>query len=319
MTDPVCWTLTDGRMGMVAQALGLAEAVGLPITQKTIVPRGLLKALPPGLWPPRATGFDADDPQFQPPWPRLLIACGRHAVGPSLAIRRLSGGKTFVVVTQDPYVNPRRFDLVVVPEHDRLTRPNVIQTTGAVHRVSQERLSSERLNPAVDLSHLPRPLVSVSIGGPNRVFGLGVDRMAQIVSQLITLTNETGASLVVTASRRTGKESEAVLRRGLQDTGALVWDGAGQNPYFSFLAQADAVLVTQDSVNMISEACATGKPVYVIGLDRLSKRPNKFDRFHDQLFAMDAARPFTGSLDVWSPPILDESARIAAEIRARID
>ncbi|MEQ9488749.1 MAG: mitochondrial fission ELM1 family protein [Alphaproteobacteria bacterium] len=319
MTDPVCWTLTDGRMGMVAQALGLAEAVGLPIVQKTITPRGLLKTLPPGLWPPRATGFDADDPQFQPPWPRLLIACGRHAVGPSLAIRRLSGGRTFVVVTQDPYVNPRRFDLVVVPEHDRLTGPNVIQTTGAVHRVNQHRLASERRNPAVDLSHLPRPLVSVSIGGPNRAFGLGVDRMARIVSQLKALTDKTGASLAVTASRRTGNEAETVLRRGLQDTDALVWDGTGQNPYFSFLAQADAVLVTQDSVNMISEACATGKPVYVIKLDRRSNRPNKFDRFHDHLFAMDAARPFAGTLDVWSPPVLDESARVAAEIRARIE
>ncbi len=318
MTDAVCWTLTDGRMGMLAQALGLAEAVGLPIVQKTIKPHGLLKLLPPALWPPGAKGFQPDDSQFQPPWPRLLIACGRHAVGPSLAIRRLSKGATFLVVTQDPRVSPSKFDLVVVPEHDRLTGPNVIQTTGSVHRVSQQRLASERQNPVIDLSHLPRPLIAVSIGGANKVFNLGPERMAVIVEQLKALIAETGCGMVVTASRRTAGESENILRRGLQNTGAMVWDGTGQNPYFSYLAQADAVLVTQDSVNMISEACATGKPVHVIALDRRSRKPNKFDRFHNQLYAMDAARPFAGTIDIWSPPVLDESARVASEIQALI-
>ena len=303
---------------MVAQALGLAEAVGLPIVQKTVSPIAPWKMLPPQFWPPGINGFRSNDPQFQPPWPRLLIACGRQAVGPGIAIRRLSGGKTFLIVTQDPRVSPDKFDLVVVPEHDRLSGPNVIETTGSVHRVSQARLAEERKNPAIDLSGLRRPLVAVSIGGPNKVFTLGPDRMKTIVAQLRKLVSDTGASLVVTASRRTGAECEDILRQGLRDTEAVVWDGDGINPYFSYLAQADAVLVTQDSVNMISEACGTGKPTYIIPLDRLSDKPNKFDRFHQRLLDLNAARPFDGTLEFWTPPILDESARVAKEIRARI-
>lgn len=319
MTEPVCWTLTDGRMGMVAQALGLAEAVGLPIVQKTIRPVAPWKWLPPQAWPRHANGFNADDPKFQLPWPRLLITCGRQAVGPGLAIRRLSKGQTFLVVTQDPCVNPGRFDLVVVPEHDRLTGSNVIETVGSVHRVSQARLSAERKDPTIDLSHLPRPLVAVSIGGSNKVFALSPARMTTLVTQLRKLADETGASLVVTASRRTGAESEKILRQGLAETTAIVWDGAGDNPYFSYLAQADAVLVTGDSVNMISEACGTGKPTYIIDLDRQRERPNKFDRFHQRLYDLGAARPFEGRIDTWSPPILDESTRVAQEIMARIN
>lgn len=319
MTEPVCWTLTDGRMGMVAQALGLAEAVGLPIVQKTIRPLTPWKWLPPQAWPSNAKGFKTDDPQFQAPWPRLLITCGRQAVGPGLAIRRLSKGHTFLVVTQDPRVNPARFDLVVVPEHDQLTGSNVIETIGSVHRVSQARLAAERRNPTVDLGHLPRPLVAVSIGGSNKAFELKPDRMSTLVMQLRALAVETGASLVVTASRRTGVESEKILRQGLTDTTANVWDGSGDNPYFSYLAQADAVLVTEDSVNMISEACGTGKPTYIIALNRRSGKPNKFDRFHQRLHTLGMARPFEGHLDIWSPPILDESTRVAQEITALIN
>jgi len=318
MSEPVCWTLTDGRMGMVAQALGLAEAVGLPIIQKTISPIVPWKWLPPQFWPPKATGIHSDDPQFRPPWPRLLITCGRQAVGPGIAIRRLSAGKTFLVVTQDPRVNPEKFDLVVVPEHDLLTGANVIQTVGSVHRVSQARLEAERRKPTIDLSYLPRPLIAVSIGGPNKVFSLSTERMAAIVTQLRKLAVENGGSLIITASRRTGEENKRLLQQSLADTSAIVWDGTGINPYFSYLAQADTVLVTEDSVNMISEACATGKPTYVIPLDRLGRKTNKFDRFHQRLYALDAARPFNGFLDTWTPPVLDESSRVAEEIRAYV-
>lgn len=318
MTEPVCWTLTDGRMGMVSQALGLAEAVGFQTIQKTITPVAPWKWLPPKVWPSRIAGFNANDPLLQPPWPRLLIACGRQAVGPAMAIRRLAAGKTFVVVTQHPRVNPGNFDLVVVPEHDRLTGENVIQTVGSVHRVSQKRLAEERMNPTVDYSHLPRPLIAVSIGGRNKVFDLSPQRMALIADQLKSLAGDSGASLLVTASRRTGPENEALLHKSLDGTGAEVWDGTGTNPYFSALAQADAVLVTEDSVNMVSEACGTGKPTYVIGLDRLNSKPNKFDDFLKRLVDMGAVRLFEGSVSAWNPPILDESARVADEILARL-
>lgn len=303
---------------MVSQALGLAEAVGFPIVQKQITPIAPWGWLPPAAWPSWINGFRPDDPQFQPPWPELLIACGRQAVGPAIAIRRLSAGKTFVVVTQDPRVSPKNFDLVVVPEHDRLAGQNVIQTIGSVHRVSQKRLDAERASPAIDYSQLPSPLIAVSIGGKNKVYDLTAGRMATIAKQLRTLVDQTGASLVVTASRRTGPENEALLHKHLEGTSASVWDGTGINPYFSALAQADTVLVTEDSVNMISEACGTGKPTYIIGLDRLSAKQNKFDRFRKRLMDMNAIRPFEGSIETWTPPILDESARVAEEILSRI-
>src|SRR3546814_5912369 len=167
------WVLTDGKIGMLNQALGLVEAVGaamdgpdgLAIEQKTLRPAAPWRWLPPLAWPIGLTGKcvmgvgPGGDP-LQPPWPDLLVTCGRHAVGPSLAIGRLSGGRSFRVHIQHPHVDPRRFDLVVAPAHDRLDGPTVMVTTGAIHRVTRAQLdaAAARLRPSV--AHLPEPRVA---------------------------------------------------------------------------------------------------------------------------------------------------------------
>jgi hypothetical protein len=56
---------------------------------------------------------------------------------PALAIRRASGGRTTAAQLQDPGVGYGEFDLLVVPEHDRLRGPRVIATRGAVHRITR--------------------------------------------------------------------------------------------------------------------------------------------------------------------------------------
>ncbi len=74
-------------------------------------------------------------------------------------------------------------------------------------------------------------------------------------------------------------------------------------------------MVTSDSVAMISEACATGKPVHLIDLPGGSA---KFDHFHAELRERDLARPFAGRIENWTPPHLDETTRVAALVRARL-
>ena len=119
MAEEICWVVTDGKPGMVSQALGLAEAVGLPIVEKRVEIRAPWRWLPAQAW---AAPFAALSPQgdgLAPPWPRLLIGCGRMSVPLSIAVRRASGGRTFTVQLQDPKVAAHKFDLVVPSRHDR--------------------------------------------------------------------------------------------------------------------------------------------------------------------------------------------------------
>src|SRR3546814_5078500 len=90
---------------------------------------------------------------------------------------------------------------------------------------------------------------------------------------------------MITPSRRTGARNEEILRRGLAGLPAEIWDGSGENPYFGILGLADHVIVTGDSVNMVSEAASTGKPVHVVHLPNSHLRGSsaKFTRFHEAL------------------------------------
>ena len=309
--DPSVWVLHDGKPGMASQALGLAEASGFGFIEKRMSIRRPWAWLPPQLWlAPLCAGTEAGLP-LAPPWPDLVIGCGRNAAGPALAIRRASGGHTLAAQIQDPHCGRREFDMQFVPEHDRLRGPRVMVTRGAIHRVTPELLAAERRRfPALEA--LARPILGVLIGGSNRTYRLGLHRLGEIAELIAGILRQGGGSAVVTPSRRTGEAGVAVLRERLAGLPGMVWDGTGNNPYYAYLAIADALLVTADSVSMVSEAAATGKPVHILSLDG---GDGKFARFHQTMRDAGITRPFKGKIESWSYAPPDDTARAGAALR----
>ena len=299
---------------MASQVLGLAEATGFHLIEKRLAIRLPWAVLPPRLWlmPLHAAGHRGE--QLTPPWPDLVVACGRNAAMPALAIKQASGGNTLVAQIQNPGVGQNEFDLFVVPEHDHIPAAQVIVTMGAVHRVTQARLAAERGRfPA--LAAMPHPILSVLIGGRNKAYSLSRRRLGEIAESIAVILHRTGGSALVTPSRRTGEGGLSLLRDRLRGLSASIWDGTGENPYFAYLALADAFLVTADSVSMISEAAATGKPVHILSLDGGN---SKFARFHAAMQAAGITRPFAGSIESWSYPIPDDTARAGAALRTLV-
>ena len=310
-----CWVVTDGKPGMENQCLGLAEALGLTPVVKRVQLRSPWRQLSPYLRVGNRFAAGPEGDPIEPPWPDLLIGTGRKAIAPSLAVRKASGGRTYTVQIQDPMISPRHFDMVVVPRHDRLRGPNVLVTRGALHRVTPRILAEAAQRHAARLAHLPHPRVAVLIGGNNGVYALTPTIMGEVASTLADLARQHGAGLMVTPSRRTGADNEAILRARLRDLPAEVWDGTGENPYFAYLGLADVVVVTCDSVSMTSEACSTGKPVYVIELEGGSP---KFRAFHDGLYQDGITRRFTGELERWTYTPMDETRIVADALRDRL-
>lgn len=296
---------------MANQVLGLAEAVGWPFIEKRLAVRSPWRHLAPNLWFQPLSALAPDGDRLSPPWPDLVIACGRNAVAPALAAKRASGGRTLWVQIQDPRFARGKADLLVVPSHDAARGENVITTLGAVHRVTPARLAAEALRFIAVFAALPRPRVAVLIGGDNRVYRFSAEGFAAFADQLAGLAHR-GFGLMVTPSRRTGPAAETLLRARLQGLPAFVWDGTGENPYFGMLGLADAAIVTADSVSMVSEAAATGKPVHVVPLEGGSA---KFDRFHQAMTQAGISRPFRGEIEHWTYTPPDDNARAGAAIR----
>ena len=126
-----------------------------------------------------------------------------------------------------------------------------------------------------------------------------------------------GASFLITPSRRTHARLLDAVERATRAFPRILWDGSGANPYGDFLAHADLLVVTADSVNITGEACATGQPVLVF---TPSGGSAKFRRFHAALEARGATRPLPERLDAipeWSYEPLHSVDDIAREIERR--
>jgi uncharacterized protein len=307
-----CWVVTDGKIGMENQCLGLAESLGLTPVVKRIKLRSPWRQLTPYLRLGKRFAFSKAGDALSPPWPDLLITTGRLAVPAALRIRNASRRRTVCVHIQDPVVDPERFDLIIVPRHDDVRGTKVMTSRGGLHRVSPAMLSREAEKFRESFSHLPRPWVAVMIGGANAVYQFSPREMVPLSVQLAEMARQQQMSLLVTPSRRTGEANMAILQAALHEVPNFIWDGTGPNPYYAMLALADSLLVTCDSVNMVSEAASTGKPVHVIKLPGGSA---KFERFHQALQDDGVTRPFTGRLEHWNYTPLNDMELAAARVR----
>ncbi len=309
-----CWLISEEKAGTANQCLGLAEALGAAVTRR-ISPRAPWKVLPPPFWFPGLLAMNPASVPLRPPWPELLISCGRYSAGLALCLKAAARADTFAVHLQHPRINTARYDLVVAPRHDRCRGTNVIETIGSLHRVTPQKLNEEARAWEPRLRHLPRPRLAVLIGGSNSFYRLGEEEAHSLARDISRLAEKDGFGVLLTVSRRTRPGVSGVMRRVLAGCPAEIWDGSGENPYFAFLGLADAVLVTADSISMASEACSTGKPVYIRDLPGGSR---KFRSFHCALREGGYARRFQGAVDLSPGRVLDETAQVAAEIRRRM-
>ena len=294
---------------MESQARGLAEAAGLSPDLRLLNPRGLWRYLSASFWPAPLCAIDRS--ALAPPLPDLIIGCGIKAGAVMAAL-----SKTVCrVMVQRPVSNLSRFDLVVVGRHDQVTGPNVVVTRTALHRVTPARLAEAAAAWGPRLAHLPRPLVAVLVGGSNGRFRLDAAVGARLAGELAGMMRRDKVGLVVTPSRRTDPAVIRVLTEMLRPLGAYVWDMQGENPYFGLLALANAIVVTGDSVSMMSEAVATSAPVLVVALPGRSHRQGLFTR---GLFNEGRARPFLGRLETWPVEPLNDTPEAAAEMCRRL-
>lgn len=308
--------MTDGKPGMVNQCIGLAEAMGLDPVIKQVALRAPWRQLSPSVlrWG-KAYALTPRSDAIAPPWPDVLIATGRQSVLTSLWIGEQSP-TTFRIQIQNPVLSPKRFDFVITPRHDRLQGDNVLSVKGAMHRVTDKIIADGAERWASHFAHLPHPLVAVLVGGSNGAYRMDVEDAARLGAQLAEISKKHGIGLLITPSRRTGAANEAALRQALDGRPAYIWDGNGENPYFGLLGLADVIIATPDSINMVSEAASTGKPVMIAPLPGGSR---KFNAFHQEMLKDGVTRPFDGHLEHWDYPPLKDTEMAAAQALERFN
>lgn len=309
---PSLLAVHDGRAGNARQALALARALDPQAADWTLQPGWLARRLAPHRWPGLRAPFGAAFAARCRQPPALAIGCGRQA---ALATRLLRAGGARTVQILDPRLPPRHWDLLVVPEHDRLRGGNVLTLRGSLHPVDAAWLAAaRRAFPA--LAALPAPHTVLLVGGPSRHAALDDAGFAALLQALAAHARASGGSFSAIASRRTPAAWRMALAAVAPGIPGLRWrdSGDGANPYAGLLAHADRLVCTPDSVNMLSEAAATAAPLYVWEPGRTRGRLHAFVA---DLLASGRARPLDPALAAFPVTPLRETARIAAAVRAR--
>ncbi|GGC34087.1 nucleoside-diphosphate sugar epimerase [Siccirubricoccus deserti] len=307
-TDQV-WVLADPRAGTAAQALGIAERLGLGFAIHPLA-WGPLARLP---WPlPTLAGLTAAARAGLggPPWPRLVLSAGRRAAPVALWLGR-RGART--VHCMRPGFGAAAFDLLVIGRHDGPPEaPNILPILGACHRLAPARLAVARAEWAA-LAALPAPRVALLVGGkPGRQGPMAPAAAAAIAARVAGFAG----SVMASTSRRSGPAAAEAMAMALAGVPHRLYRAgeAGPNPYVGFLAWADAVVVTGDSVSMLSEALATLAPVFIADPGGLGSRHR---RLAESLVAAGQARPLAAAPAPFARPALDETGRVAAAIAIR--
>lgn len=309
------WTVTDGHAGNARQASALARALGAAVERDLVLhPGPLARWLAPRAWPGASHAFGGGFAGALATPPELAVGCGRQG---ALATRLLRARGAQAVQILDPRIDPRHWDVVVAPEHDRLRGANVVTLLGSLHPVDDAWLAQARADFAA-FDALPRPRTALLLGGPSAHARFDAHAACAWIDAVCSEVRAEGGSLLATTSRRTPSAVAAHLQQAARGLPGIAWtgDADGANPYAGLLGFADRIACSADSVNMLSEACATTAPVQVLGSDALDGRPR---RFVDALLQRGRVgafeRRFGGVADA-TP--LRETARVAGEVARRL-
>ena len=338
-SQPLVWVISGYRAGETTQLLALAEALGWPFEVKELRHRrwdfvpGLLRLSSPAGVEKAAQG------EIRPPWPDVVLSAGMRNEPLARWIRDRAGGRCRLVNVGRPWAGFDHFDLVITTPQYRLpNRHNILQNIGTMHLVGDHALAAAARQWKPEFERLPGPYIGVLIGGNSGPYTLGPAAARRLAIAAGRLARQMKGSVLATTSSRTSAAASEAFAEALDCPHYLFrWSSdATHNPYHGILATADLLIVTSDTVSMISEAVGTGKPVFVFDLDGNDDvRPGAFfyrllmrfghprltrdlELFHRRLTETGRAAWLGQPLSTVRSEPLDDLARAVARVQALV-
>ncbi len=219
--------------------------------------------------------------------PDIVISAGSSLAPVNYLLSRENTAKS-VVLMRPGLMSVKRFSLAIIPRHDHPPKAgNVLATEGALNLIDGEYLreQSRKLAQISQLSLQPSAYyIGLLIGGDSRKFVLKKEEVREVIRQVRLAAESLDADILVTTSRRTSKEAEAVVKEelGLYPRAKLVIIANELNipeAVGGILGLSRIVVSSAESISMICEAVTSGKYTVVFQSDGLS---NKHKRFLDE-------------------------------------
>ena len=303
--------LTEGLHGMISQVEGLAKALDLDYSHEKIELNNPWILIPPLLTPVKQFVFKN---QISKDYD-VIISCGRKSVIPSIFLKKNSNKKIINIHIQNPKVSLKNFDFVVIPDHDNIVGSNVLISKGAIHYLTVDEIDKAE-NYLQNKIQKDKDVITLILGGPTNYYNYSNENIIQIFSKIKKQMIEKNLQLIVVPSNRTPEQIIQFAKEYFNNN-RLVIESVDKQAYLSSLSLGKYIIVTCDSSSMISEAALTGKPVYVAMIPA-SRSDKRFQKFRNLLESMNIIRKLEDTLDTWNYEKLDETNRIAEQIKAKL-
>jgi len=305
--------LTEGMHGMISQVEGLAKALNAEYNHKIV-----RLSFPWNLIPPKFSPISEivlkdkmsinENENFD-----LIISCGRKSIIPSILIKK-KNPKIFTIHVQNPKVSFKNFDAIIAPEHDGLEGDNIYSSKGAVHYITESEINKAK--PYLYNKIKSEKVVSLILGGPNKYYKFEKDQLIKIFNLIKSEFVSKGYKIIVVPSMRTPIESIKLSAKEMGSYGYVV-NKVDKQAYLSAYGLADYVVVTCDSISMISEAATSGKPIFVAHMKE-KKNNYRFKRFFKLFKTMGIIRDLGEKIENWTYQRHNEAERIAATLKNKI-
>ena len=302
-----CWLLTEGAHGMISQVEGLASAMNATFDHKTVKLKNIFKFIPPKFSPKSKSVFNFSElTKSSNPLPDYLISCGRKSVIPNIVLKsyfkNLYNHNIKNIHIQDPKISSNNFDYIIAPEHDNpLEGNNIIRSVGALHYVTEKEVENS--------NHEEKLVVSIILGGPNKYYLFSENEIKKFIFKITQAKNNI-TKINIIGSRRTPLQLFENIKKKF-NTNIFNYDfSLKKENYLKLMSEASHIVVTSDSISMISEAAITGKPIYVAELIK-NKNDYRFQRFVSLFEKLGIIRRLDQTLDYWTYEKLYETKRIA--------
>ena len=287
------WVISDGTKGMENQSLALAKLLNVNFELVKYNPPYFLKKFP--LIRKLFISSVKDHLLKNKSPPSFIITTGKRMAGVSIALKFILKDRVKNIHIQNPKLPFEYFDLLLIPEHDNITAKNVIQTKGALTFFNFNELNKFQEREINLIKRSKKNLVLLMIGGNSKRHKPKNFDYYHLSMKVLEATKNLNCKLLVLLSRRTPLKAAKILNYSFikHDENFQIVTSTEQNPYPEILQIADYIIVTSDSVNMVSETATLPIPLFV---SKLSKETGKISNFLNNLEDLGILKKFEGQL-----------------------
>ena len=226
-----------------------------------------------------------------------VVSCGSSVAGVNSFLSCDNQAKS-ICILKPGMLGFCRFHLIVLPQHDKkpetTTKGNVAIVLGAANLITPEYLKEQSSLLVQRFAHLSgqgKLRIGFLLGGDSKKYFIDKEQIKVVIAQLKSACEKIGAEILVTTSRRTPKDVEDVMQNEFSTNKQCpLFIKASENTIpeavGGILGLSDIIVVSGESISMVSEAASSGKNVVVFMLKKKHRSDSsrgKHEEFVDKL------------------------------------